>query len=127
MVGININKKQTSNLLKCSAYKKVENATMQNLLHETNKLGIFFGKIVSSIKSEEGSLGSAFLKQQDTLVLETADSVEEILQGDLIYIDSLDTAFIVADKEYVFYNNNGMYLKYNKMNKITRFNLRGNI
>ena len=126
MVGININKKQTSNLLKCSAYKKLPNYKgNEDLLYSTSKLGIFFANVVSTIKSEESNLGSSFKHQNNYLTIQTADSVEEIQNGDIIYIECMNTYFIVEDKEYVFYNSNGRYMQFKGMNKITRFNLKG--
>ena len=126
MVGINPYKRYNSNhRFLCEAYQKSSATKIENLKRDKKLLGRFYGGIISTIDSEEETLGNSFKRENDTFFLETGDNVDELREGDYIFVRNMNTFFIITEKKTEVDSRSAEFSTYNRMNKLTTFRLRG--
>lgn len=125
MVGINTNKPHNTHRLICVAYKKDKNVPNTDIVKSGKKLGMFYGGIISAITSESDAIGGNMRREQTTFYIETYDQVEELKEGDFIFVENMEKLFIIDLKETdVIARRNGI-IKFGFMNKRTTFKVRG--
>ena len=56
---------------------------------------------------------------------ETGDNVDELREGDYIFVRNMNTFFIITEKKTEVDSRSAEFSTYNRMNKLTTFRLRG--
>lgn len=125
-MAINPFKPQNNHRLLC--YKLPKDTTNpQDLIRTKQVLCPFYAGINSEIENNPETLGSKLQVNYDTFEIETYDFVEEIVEGDLIYITNFKKAFNVDSKSVFIPRKVVQYARYSQMPKATRFRLRGKL
>ena len=123
-MGINIHKSANNHRLFCYKIPK-EELKPQNLVYTKEYQCPFYAGLISSIRNNPEILGSKLQTQYDTFTIETYDNVDEISEGDRIYITNFDKPFIVQTKETVLLRKGLTFASVANMPKAVRFELRG--
>ena len=124
-MGYNIRKKANDERLQCVGKKRILSKGQENMEHEQREVCSFFASVMGEIASEMNELGSRFKNQNDTLYIKTHDFVDELKEGDIITIRNFNKDYLIVNKFVDLDIRNSRYMKYDKMNKTTRFYLRG--
>lgn len=125
-MGINLHKPKNNHRLKCFKVAKKE-TNPQDLSFKKSLTCPFYAGLTSNIENNNEEIGSKLKVQYDTFTIETYDFVEEINEGDKIYISNFNEAFIVDTKEYYIFRKGLQFSNYRQMPKATRFTLRGKL
>lgn len=125
-MGVNPNKSSNNHRLLCYKMPK-DQRNVENLIRKDTLTCPFYGQIIGEVEPNEDALGGKLQVQYKTFILETFDFVDEIDNGDLIYITNFDKAFNVDNKAIHIQRDNMQFIKYKSMPKYVRFTIRGKI
>lgn len=124
-MGYNIYKRANDERLQCVGKKKINTKTQENLEHNESVVCCFLASIMGEIANEMSNIDSRYKTQNETFYLKTHDNVDELKEGDFIYIKNFDRDFLIVEKYTNINVRNTKYMKLDKMNKTTRFYVRG--
>ena len=125
-MGINLNKRANNHRLFCYKIPKNESKS-ENLDHTKEKVCPFYAGLASDITSNPETIGTKMQISYDTFSLETYDFVDEIKEGDLIYITNFEKSFVVQSKTVVILRKGLAFSRLGNMTKATRLEVRGRL
>lgn len=125
-MGISVNKPSNNHRLFC--YKLPKNETNpQNLVHTKERKCPFYAGLASEILTSSETIGSKMKIEYQTFTIETYDNVNEINEGDLIFITNFNQSFNVEKKNVIILRKGLTFSKLKDMPKAVRFDLRGKL
>lgn len=125
-MGINPRKPANNHRLLCYKMPK-EMKDKENLIRKEDLVCPFYAGIVGELEPNEEALGGKLQVQYKTFIIETFDFVDEIDNGDLIYITNFQKSFNVDSKSIYIQRANMQFTRYKQMPKYVRFTIRGKL